>query len=148
MSIKPERTYEFDKLLTSMDIKYIERLIVDNLYRDVRCARCNHQLVYVNVLRIETGYHNIGDFCYESIRIILSEIRHKPLVIIKRDLEDKYEEYLEKKYATEEEIQDKASYKFDPDYSKYLTLKWDFEHSRLPSFRMEEFKELKKKFEK
>ena len=141
------KIYDFDKKLYSLDIKYIERIIVDNLYLDIRCDRCNHQLVYVNILRIEIDYHNLGDFCYQSIKNILSEIRGKSLHFIQLELEESYDEHLVKKYATEEEIEDKAGYKSDPDYSKYLTLKWDSEHSRLPSFRQKELNELKKKFE-
>ena len=123
-------------------------MIVDNLYRDIRCARCNAQLVYVNILRIETDYHNIGDFCYESIRILLSEIRGKSLVHIKRELEDKYEEYLQQKYTIDDNANDPSSYKSDPDYSKYLTYKWDSENGRLhPNFKAE-YEKLTKKFEK
>ena len=141
------KTYEFDKKLYSLEIKFIERIIVDKLYLDIRCDRCNSQLVYVNVLRIEIVYHNLGDFCYRSIKNILSEIRGKSLHFIRLELEESYDEHLEKKYATEGEIEYKTSIKSDPDYSKYLTLKWDFEHGSLPSFRKKELNELRKKFE-
>lgn len=141
------KIYDFDKKLYSLDIKYIERIIVDKLYLDIRCDRCNSQLVYVNILRIEITYHNLGDFCYQSIKNLLSEIRGKSLHFIRLELEESYDEQLEKRYATEEQIEDIASYKSDPDYSKYLTLKWDSEHSRLPSFRQKELNELKMKFE-
>ena len=142
------KIYDFDKKLYSLDIKYIERIIVDNLYIDIRCARCNHQLVYVNILRIESDYHNLGDFCYRSIKNILSEIRDKSLHFIRLELEESYDEHLEKKYATEGEIEYKVSIKSDPDYSKYLTLKWDSEHGSLPSFKKKELNELRKKFER
>lgn len=141
------KTYDFDKKLYSLDIKYIERIIVDNLYLDIRCDRCNSNLVYVNVLRIEILYYNLGDFCYQSIKKLLSEIRGKSLHFIRLELEESYDEHLVNKYAKADEIEDKASYKSDPDYSKYITLKWDSEHSRLPSFKIKELNELKKKFE-
>lgn len=141
------KIYDFDKKLYSLDIKFIERIIVDKLYLDIRCNRCNSQLVYVNILRIEIVYYNLGDFCYQSVKNILSEIRGKSLHFIRLELEESYDKQLENKYANEEQIEGKTSYKSDPDYSKYLTLKWDSEHSRLPPFRQKEFDELKKKFE-
>jgi hypothetical protein len=98
-------------------------------------------------LRIEIVYYNLGDFCYQSVKNILSEIRGKSLHFIRLELEESYDKQLENKYANEEQIEGKTSYKSDPDYSKYLTLKWDSEHSRLPPFRQKEFDELKKKFE-
>lgn len=143
MSLK---TYEFDEKLTALEIKFIDRIIVDNLYQDFRCDRCNAQLVYVNILRIEENYHNIGDNCYQSIKNALSKIRGKSLHFIKLELEENYDSLLSQKYATEEQIEDKADYKWDPDYSRYLTLKYDSEHSGLPSFRKEEFLKLQEKF--
>lgn len=131
-----------------MDIKYIERIIVDKLYLDFRCDRCNSQLVYVNVLRIEIIYYNLGDFCYQSIKNMLSEIRGKSLHFIRLELEESYDKQLVNKYATQEQVDEKTEYKWDPDYSKYLTLKWDSERGGLPLNRKNEYLELKKKFEK
>ena len=142
------KTYDFDHKLYSLEIKFIERIIVDNVYQDFRCDRCNSQLVYVNVIRIEIDYHNLGDFCYQSVKNILSEIRGKSLHFIRLELEESYDRLLVNKYATQEEVDEKTEYKWDPDYSKYLTLKWDFEHSGLPSNRKEEFNKLKMKFKK
>ena len=146
--IMSSKTYDFDKKLYSLDIKYIERIIVDNLYLNFRCDRCNANLIYVNILRIEINYHNLGDFCYQSVKNILSDIRGKSLHFIRLELEESYDTQLLKKYATEEQIEDKANYKWDPDYSQYLILKWDLEHGGLPTFRKKEFDELKKKFGK
>ena len=146
MSLK---SYDFDKKLDSLEIKYIEREIVDNVYQNITCDRCNHQrLKYINILRIDEEYYQIGDDCYDSIKNILSKVRGKSLYRIRLELEESYDRHLERKYDSDNQIEDKTSYKFDPDYSRYLTLKWDSEHSGLPSFRREEFEELRKKFEK
>jgi len=43
---------------------------------------------------------------------------------------------------------DEKADKYDPDYIKYQTLKYDNERTKLPNFRIKELEKLKKKFEK
>lgn len=145
MSIKK---YEFDKLLDSLDIKLIDRNIVSVVYQQVRCDRCNKQKIkYVNILRIELAYFNIGDDCYQSIKNALSEIRGKSLHFIRLDLEESYDHHLIRKHPEQQEsfgyVNPKKS---DPQYSLYLSMKWDNEHGSLPNFKVKEFKELELKF--
>lgn len=93
-----DKEYKFDKLLTSNDIKYIDRGIT-KYDEEVECGRCKYKpLKYVNILRIDDNYHNVGDFCYNSIKNILSKIRGKSLYFIKIDLEEGYYKYLEREY--------------------------------------------------
>ena len=142
------RNYKFDELLTSLNITYIDREVVSMSYQEVHCDRCEHLLKYVNVLRIDETYYNIGDDCYVSIRAQLSKIRGISLVNLKRELEDNYESYLEIKYNNEdlETYRNDKINKHDPDYNTYLTFKWDAEHGGLPQFKMKEYEQLKEKF--
>ena len=147
MSLK---SYEFDNLLTSEDIKFIEREIVNKTYQEVRCDRCNALLTYINIIRIEMKYYNLGDFCYNSIKNILSEIRKKSLHFIRIDLEETYNNYLTKKFMTEKEGYENTETinKYDPDYNTYLSLKWDYENNSLPHHMRDKYNDLKDKFEK
>ncbi len=99
MSIRiQDKEYKFDKLLTSNDIKYIDREITE-FDEEVECDRCKYKpLKYVDILRIDDDYYNVGDFCYNSIKNRLSEIRGKSLYFIKIDLEEGYYKYLEREY--------------------------------------------------
>ena len=104
----------------------------------------------MNTLRIEYEYYQIGDFCYDSIKVILSEIRGKSLHWIRMELEERYDRYLERKYSSDiDEILDSGngSIKYHPNYLRYNALKWDLKHGSLPSFKVKEYKELKKIFE-
>jgi len=144
------KDYKFDEKLSSNDIKYVDRNEVDMPYEEVRCDRCNATLRYVNTLRIDENYYNIGDCCYQSIKNVLSEIRGKSLYWIRMALEEGYDRYLEIKYtSSSDEISDYESNspKHHPDYKSYEGLKWDFEHGGLPSFREKEYKKLKEQFE-
>ena len=145
------KDYKFDEKLGSDDIKYVDRNEVNILYEEVRCGRCNATLRYVNTLRIEDEYYQIGDFCYDSIKVILSEIRGKSLYWIRIELEEGYDRYLETKYSSDNDeisVYEGNSPKYHPDYKIYETLKWDSEHGRLPSFKEEEYRKLKQQFEK
>ena len=144
-----KKPYKFDKLLSSLNIKYIDRIVVNMEYQEVRCDRCEHLLRYVNILRIDGKYYNIGDFCYESIRAQLSKIRGKSLVHLKRELEDKYEEYLMVAHPNvlgEIEEREDSINKSDPDYRLYLTLKWDAGHGSLPKQKLDELARLREKY--
>lgn len=144
------KNYSFDEKLGAEDIKYIDREIINMIYQEIRCDRCNAQLRYVNLLRIEESYYNIGDDCYQSIKVKLSEIRNLSLYHVRIILEEPYDRYLDNKWTSKKEyiFNKSESPKSHPDYSKYLTLKWDSEHGGLPNFRKEEYERLKKQFKK
>lgn len=142
--------YEFDKKLTSEDIKYIDRNIYSTIYENMRCDRCGHShLKYVNTIRIEDEYYELGDDCYASIRAILSEIRGVSLHFIKLQLEDRFEQLIRKKYYVDGfDSEDPSEYKYDADYKEYESLKWDVEYGTgLPTFKQKRLEVLKKKFE-
>lgn len=149
MTMNSSKEYHFDERLTSEEIKYVDREIINMIYQEIRCDRCNAQLRYVNILRIDELYYNIGDDCYQSIKVKLSKIRNISLYNVRMVLEEPYDRYLENKWDSEEVYlsNETESPKFHPDYKIYESLKWDFEHGGLPSFKEEEYKKLRKQFE-
>jgi len=140
-----DKEYKFDTLLITEDIKYIDRIIASMHYEDVRCDRCNAQLRYVNLLRIDTEHYNIGDNCYQSIKNKLSELWETSLHDVRIRLEQGYQKYLRRKYAPKTQISvdpiDKG-----PGYSRYLEFKWDDEHGGLHPANILEYEKLKKRF--
>lgn len=146
-----KKEYEFDKKLISDNIKFISRNEFNRFTANIRCDRHNGLLKkFVVTIRIDAEYYQIGDNCYNSIKIKLSEIRGKSLKFIKDDLEETYDKYLREKFNKPKlnSKPGKGSYKHDVDWNIYKELKWDFEHGGLPSFKEEEYKKLKEKFRK
>ena len=150
MTLNLKKPYKFDELLISLDIQYIDHEIVNKYYQEIECDRCKYRpLVHINIIRIDANYYNIGNDCYESIRAQLSKIRGKSLVHLKRELEDKYEEYLmivHPNVLGEIEGREDSINKNDPDYRLYLTLKWDAGHGSLPKHRIDELARLREKY--
>lgn len=152
MTTDKEKEYKFDEKLVSDNIKFIDRVVISSYTTKVRCDRHKGLLRrYVNTIRIDDKYYQIGDDCYKSIKNKLSEIRGKSLKLIKDDLEEDYIRYLEGKWlpGTLDLKDDKDTKKrFDPDYNKFKILEWDIKHGNPPDFKKKEYQELKQKFSK
>ena len=147
MTINKE--YEFDKKLSSNNIKFISRNEFNQFTADIKCDRHNGLLKKIVVtIRIDDEYYQLGDDCYQIIKNRLSEIRGKSLKFIRDELEEDYNKYLHKKLNKPKlnSAPGKGSYKFDVDWNIYKELKWDSEHNTLPSFKNEEYQKLKEKF--
>jgi len=144
------KNYKFDEFLVSHNIEFFDREIV-SIGQNIRCDRCNAMLKYVNILKIDEKYFNIGDCCYQSVKNALSELRGKSLYWIRRELEGNYERHVEnktenRKTRIEKFYEERRANAFDSDYNKYLCLKWDMEHNNLPDYRLNEYEELRKRF--
>ena len=146
-----EKEFEFDKKLISNNIKFINREEFNRHAANIICDRHNGILKkYVNTIRIDEEYYQLGDNCYNSIKIKLSVIRGKSLRFINIDLEGDYDKHLNKKWNEPDLIlkENKGLYKYDPDWNRFKELEWDDEHGSLPSNKKEMYKELKEKFRK
>ena len=142
------KIYQFDEKLHTLDIKLIDRKKVSIEYSQIICNRCNATLLYVNVLRIKRDHYNIGNNCYDSIKIILSKIRNISLHLLTEQLESNYFKYLKNKYCKAKVLPQKSEdVRFHPDFNRYIAMKYDEAHGGLPSFKKREFNELKAFFQ-
>ncbi len=142
------KIYQFDEKLHTLNIKLIDRKKVSIEYSQIICDRCSATLQYVNVLRIKKDHYNIGNNCYDSIKIILSKIRNISLHLLREQLESNYFKYLKNKYCKAKVSPQKSKDKrYHQAFNRYLAMKYDEDHEGLPSFRKREFNELKAFFQ-
>jgi len=138
-----------NRLLETDDIQYIERVTINNVYTDISCDRCHHKgLIYINLLRINDRYYNVGDNCYnDNIKIILAKKWGISLVLVRLRLNEPCNRYQEYKHVIDKaELDENKPLKHDLDYKIYEALKWDYENGHLPPKKIEEYNRLKEKF--